>query len=102
MKSRVLGSALRSPRRCSSRPRPAQAQVDPAGCTDDLQYDPSIPNVQRACSARALGVRQPGNAGPPRRRSDLQTYQRAVVDATQNNPRVRVIEKKMSDTALGQ
>ena len=44
-----------------------------------------------------------GTTGSSARRLtlELQTYQRAVVNATQNNPRVRVIEKKMSDTALG-
>jgi len=70
------------------------ADVDPAGCTPDLQYDPSIPKYSDVLGA-ALG------AGSRRPTLDLQTYQRAVVAATQNNPRVRVIEKKMSDTALG-
>ena len=70
------------------------ADVDPAGCTPDLQYDPSIPKYSDVLGA-ALG------AGSRRPTLDLQTYQRAVVNATQNNPRVRVIEKKMSDTALG-
>jgi len=72
----------------------AYADVDPAGCTPDLQYDPSIPKYSDVLGA-ALG------AGSRRPTLDLQTYQRAVVAATQNNPRVRVIEKKMSDTALG-
>jgi Zinc carboxypeptidase len=72
----------------------AYADVDPPGCTPDLQYDPSIPKYSDVLGA-ALG------AGSRRPTLDLQTYQRAVVNATQNNPRVRVIEKKMSDTALG-
>ena len=80
----------------------AQAQVDPAGCTDDLQYDPTIPKYNEVLGT-ALGSGNNNPAGNRARRLtiELQTYQRAIVNATQNNPRVRVIEKKMSDTALG-
>ena len=79
----------------------AQAQVDPAGCTDDLQYDPSIPRYNEVLGG-ALGGPNPAGGTARRLTLELQTYQRAIVNATQNNPRVRVIEKKMSDTALGQ
>jgi hypothetical protein len=80
----------------------AQAQVDPAGCTDDLQYDPTIPKYNEVLGT-PLGSGNNNPAGNRARRLtiELQTYQRAVVNATQNNPRVRVIEKKMSDSALG-
>ncbi len=80
-------------------PGVAKADTDPAGCTEDLQYDPSIPTYNSV-----LGLPLGGGAtGTTSRRvtADLQTYQHAVAVATQNNPRVRVIEKKMSDTALG-
>jgi hypothetical protein len=80
-------------------PGVANADTDPAGCTDDLQYDPSIPTYNSV-----LGLPLGGGAtGTSSRRltADLQTYQHAVAEATKNNPRVRVIEKKMSDTALG-
>src|SRR4051794_217497 len=77
----------------------ARADEDPPGCTSDLQYDPSIPTYNSVLGT-ALGS---GAGGSSARRltAELQTYQRAVVAATQNNPRVRVIEKKMSNTALG-
>jgi hypothetical protein len=80
-------------------PGVARADVDPAGCTDDLQYDPSIPTYNSVLGLPLGG----GTTGTASRRptADLQTYQHAVAVATQNNPRVRVIEKKMSDTALG-
>ncbi len=98
MKSRVL-SALALAAALLITASPAQAQVDPVGCTDDLQYDPSIPKYNEVLGT-ALGVA--GNGNQARRPTlDLQTYQRAVVNATRNNSRVRVIEKKMSDTALG-
>ena len=81
----------------------AQAQVDPAGCTDDLQYDPTIPKYNEVLGTPLGSGNTNGSAANRARRLtiELQTYQRAVVNATQNNPRVRVIEKKMSDTALG-
>ena len=79
----------------------AHAQVDPAGCTDDLQYDPSIPRYNEVLGG-ALGGPNPAGGTARRLTLELQTYQRAIVNATQNNPRVRVVEKKMSDTALGQ
>src|SRR3954452_18697049 len=73
--------------------------VQPAGCTDDLQYDPSIPTYNSV-----LGLPLGGGAtGTSSRRltADLQTYQHAVAGGAANTPRVRVIEKKMSDPALG-
>ena len=84
----------------SSPPRRPTPRWTPPGCTDDLQYDPSIPTYNSVLGT-ALGS---GTTGSSARRLtlELQTYQRAVVNATQNNPRVRVIEKKMSDTALGE
>jgi hypothetical protein len=98
MKSRVL-SALALAAALLITASPAQAQVDPTGCTDDLQYDQTIPKYNEVLGT-PLGS---GNTGSSARRPtlELQTYQRAVVAATQNNPRVRVIEKKMSDSALG-
>src|SRR5262245_21947255 len=94
MKSRVLGALALTAALLVAAPAAARADVDPPGCTPDLQYDQSIPKYTDVLGA-ALG------AGSRRPTLDLQTYQRAVVAATQNNPRVRVIEKKMSDTALG-
>ena len=99
MNSRLIGALALAAAFFVAAPA-AHAQVDPAGCTDDLQYDPSIPTYNSVLGT-ALGS---GTTGSSARRLtlELQTYQRAVVNATQNNPRVRVIEKKMSDTALGQ
>ena len=80
-------------------PGSASAQVDPAGCTDDLQYDTSIPTYTSVLGS-PLGA--PGTGvGARKPTADLQRYQHAVAEATKNNPRVRVIEKKMSDTTLG-
>ena len=98
MNSRLIGALALAAAFFVAAPA-AHAQVDPAGCTSDLQYDPSIPTYNSVLGT-ALGS---GTTGSSARRLtlELQTYQRAVVNATQNNPRVRVIEKKMSDTALG-
>jgi hypothetical protein len=98
MNSRLIGALALAAAFFVAAPA-AHAQVDPAGCTNDLQYDPSIPTYNSVLGT-ALGS---GTTGSSARRLtlELQTYQRAVVNATQNNPRVRVIEKTMSDTALG-
>jgi hypothetical protein len=80
-------------------PARALADVDPAGCTDSLQYDPSIPTYNSVLGL-PLGGGLTGT-GSRRPTADLQAYQHAVAVATQNNPRVRVIEKKMADSALG-
>jgi hypothetical protein len=80
-------------------PARALADVDPAGCTPDLQYDPTIPTYNATLGLPLGG----GRSGSQDRQTTavLQAYQHAVAHATENNPRVRVIEKKMSDTALG-
>lgn len=80
-------------------PARALADVDPAGCTQDLQYDPTIPSYN-ATLGLPLGGGRPGSQDR-QTTAVLQAYQHAVAHATEHNPRVRVIEKKMSDTALG-
>jgi hypothetical protein len=80
-------------------PARALADVDPAGCTSDLQYDPSIPTYNSV-----LGLPLGGGAtGTASRQLSavLQTYQHALAVATQNNPRVRILEKSMGVSALG-
>src|SRR4051794_5878550 len=76
----------------------AHAQVDPVGCTQDLQYDGSIPTYTSLLGP--LGGNTTGTSSK-KLTAQLQSYQHAVAVATANNPRVRVIEKKMSDSALG-
>ena len=91
---RVSSQRSRSSRRCSSRlPPRTRTSTRPAARRTCSTTRPS--RTTATCSAAALG------AGTRRPTADLQAYQHAVAAATQNNPRVRVIEKKMSDTALG-
>ena len=67
MKSRVLSALALAAALLVAAP-PAQAQVDPAGCTDDLQYDASIPKYNEVLGT-ALGVAEHGKHGAAGRRS---------------------------------
>src|SRR5690349_2226643 len=80
-------------------PARALADPDPVNCTDDLQYDPSIPTYNSVLGLPLGG----GTTGSSSRRptADLEAYLHAVAVATQNNPRVRVVEKSMGTSALG-
>ncbi len=79
-------------------PARALADVDPAGCTQDLQYDPSIPTYNSVLGLPLGG----GTTGTGSRQLSavLQTYLHALAVATANNPRVRVVEKSMGVSAL--
>ena len=81
-------------------PARSSADVDPAGCTDDVQYDPSIPTYQDVVG-RPLGDGPTGNTGRDVT-ADIYKYFDAVVAASQSNPRVRVIEKPYGRSVLGQ
>ena len=91
----------------------AMAADDPAGCTQDIQYDPSIPTFAQVAataspafttnngqSTGTLGGFQTGtnNRHPS---ADLYTYQQAIADATANNPRVRVVTRTIGTTFEG-
>ena len=78
---------------------PAAAAVDPAGCTDDLAYDSSIPTFQAVVGSE-LGGYQTGTTNR-HVTQDLYDYMAAVVAATADNPRVKVIEKDLGTTTLG-
>lgn len=79
-------------------PAQARADVDPAGCTDTLQYDPTIPKYNEYMGLPLGG----GSTGSGSRRptADLYKYMDAIVAATATNPRVRVVDRFMSSTAL--
>src|SRR4051812_13836909 len=80
-------------------PARALADVDPVGCTSDLQYDSTIPTYNSV-----LGLPLGGGAtGTTSRQltAVLQSYQHALAVATQNSPRVRVVEKSLGVSALG-
>ncbi|WP_037408847.1 M14 family metallopeptidase [Candidatus Solirubrobacter pratensis] len=79
-------------------PGAAKADVDPAGCTDTLQYDPSIPKYSDYMGLPLGG----GATGTASRRptADLYKYLDALTQATATNPRVRIVQKFMSETAL--
>jgi hypothetical protein len=85
---------------------------DPPGCTQQLQYDPSIPTFAQVAAANpgfttnngqsvnALGGFQTGtnNRHPT---ADLQTYQQAIADATVANTRVSVVIKTVGTSEGG-
>src|SRR5207247_8420871 len=67
-------------------PARALADVDPANCTPDLQYDPTIPTYN-ATLGLPLGGGRPGSQDR-QTTAILQAYQHAVARATESNPRV--------------
>src|SRR4051794_22847762 len=69
------------------------------GCTPTREYDNAIPTFENV-----VGNEDGGNvpAGAQRHvTADLYRYQEAVVAATAKNPRIRVIEKDLGPTTLG-
>ncbi|HEX5609027.1 MAG TPA: hypothetical protein VFX45_02925 [Solirubrobacterales bacterium] len=84
-------------------PAAAQAEVvDPANCTETVQYDPSIPTFRQV--ALEKGFANPalggfGNGTANRHVSaQLYIYEEAIAAATVNNPRVRVIVRDIGPT----
>jgi hypothetical protein len=75
------------------------ADVDPAGCTDEVAYDPSVPTYQDVVG-RPLGDGPTGNTGRDLT-ADIYKYFRAVHAATESNPRVRMLEKPYGKSVLG-
>ncbi len=81
-------------------PARSLADTDPAGCTDEVAYDPSVPTYQDVIG-RPLGDGPTGNTGRDVT-ADIYTYFRAVKAATEGNPRVRMLEKPYGKSVLGQ
>lgn len=100
----------------AANPGNAAAAADPDGCTQNIQYDPTIPTFKQVAqdnvggpnqfstnngqSTDTLGGFQTGtnNRHPS---NDLYTFQQAIADATVGNPRVRVITKNFGTTFGG-
>ena len=76
------------------------ADVDPAGCTDEVAFDPAIPTYESVVG-RPLGDGGTGSSGRDLT-ADIYKYFRAVKAATENNPRVRLLEKSYGKSVLGQ
>jgi hypothetical protein len=81
-------------------PARSLADVDPAGCTDEVAYDPAIPTYQDVVG-RPLGDGPTGNTGRDLT-ADIYKYFRAVKAATDGNSRVRMLEKPYGKSVLGQ
>jgi len=81
-------------------PARSLADVDPAGCTDGIAYDPAIPTYQDVVG-RPLGDGPTGNTGRDLT-ADIYKYFRAVKDAAAGSSRVRMLEKSYGKSVLGQ
>lgn len=81
-------------------PQAASAQSAPAqSCTTDLSYDPSIPTFEQV-TGKVLGAGGPGRTA--RVDSDvIWQYFDAMVAATANHARVKVVEKPLGTSYLG-
>jgi hypothetical protein len=75
------------------------ADVDPAGCTPDVQFDPTIPTFQSEIG-RPLGEGPTGSSGR-NQSAVIDRYFKAVMDATQGNARVKMIREQYGTSVLG-
>src|SRR5918997_3868222 len=81
-------------------PAGAMADVDPPGCTQDVQYDPDIPTYEQVIG-RPLGDATLTGIEGRDFTADIYRYFDAVMAATQNHPRVRMLEKPYGTSVLG-
>ena len=86
-------------------PGTAAAAPDPAGCTQNIQYDPSIPTFKQYADANAIANNTLGGfaTGTTARHSTLELYGYfdAVMAATAGNPRVSVVRGDLGISYLG-
>jgi hypothetical protein len=80
-------------------PSAASADADPVGCTQDITFDGSIPTFEQV-TGKELGAGPTGTSGR-NLTAVLYQYGDALVAATADNPRVRVISKTLGTTTLG-
>jgi hypothetical protein len=80
-------------------PSAASADADPVGCTQDITFDGSIPTFEQV-TGKDLSAGPTGTSGR-NLTAVLYQYGDALVAATADNPRVRVISKTLGTTTLG-
>jgi hypothetical protein len=80
----------------------ASAVGDPAGCTETVQYDPTIPTFTQVATARGFANKTLGGFGNGANNrhitAELYAYEEALAAATANNPRVRVVVRDIGPT----
>jgi hypothetical protein len=83
----------------------AMADTDPVGCTQDVQYDPTIPTFKQWADANGVTNNTLGGTatGTTNRHptANLNDYMDAVAGATSGNPRVKMITRQIGTTNLG-
>jgi hypothetical protein len=86
-------------------PAAANAAVDPAACTSTLQYDASIPTFTQFATEHGYANTSLGGFDPETQdrhpAAQLYAYEEAIAAATVNNPRVRVLVRKIGPTFEG-
>lgn len=80
----------------------AGAVGDPTGCTETIQYDPSVPTFTQFATAKGFANTTLGGfgSGTANRHisSQLYEYEEALAAATADNPRVRVLVRDIGPT----
>lgn len=83
----------------------AGAVGDPTGCTETVQYDPSIPTFTQFATEKGFANPTLGGfgSGAANRHisSQLYEYEEAIAAATVGNPRVRVVVRNIGPTTGG-
>src|SRR5687768_6645864 len=75
------------------------ADVDPAGCTQDVLFDPTIPTFETEIG-RPLGQGPTGTSGR-NQSAVIDRYFKAVMDKTQGSSRVKMIREQYGTSVLG-
>src|SRR4051812_39615442 len=79
----------------------ASAQVDPAGCPQDVTFDPAIRTWSQVFPTSPIAGNNSTGSSQRHLTADLYTYAQAVMaDAAATN-RVRIVEKDIGATVLG-
>ena len=79
----------------------ASAQVDPAGCPQDVTFDPGIRTWNQVFPNSPIAGNNSTGSSQRHLTQDLYTYAQAVMEDAAKTNRVRIVEKDIGATVLG-
>ena len=79
----------------------ASAQVDPAGCPQDVTFDPAVRTWSQVFPNSPIAGNNSTGSSQKHLTADLYTYAQAVMADVAQSSRVRIVEKDIGATVLG-
>ncbi len=79
----------------------ASAQVDPAGCPQDITFDPAVRTWSQVFPNSPIAGNNSTGSSQKHLTADLYTYAAAVMADVAQSSRVRIVEKDIGATVLG-